>query len=80
MKDILYQGSFLDFFHKKKLHAQKNSGQEKFLCEKFPAKKFVGKTSNGLSKKKLLFLWMDDNFQTAVPVPGSQEKTFNRFL
>jgi hypothetical protein len=29
--------------------------------------------------KKRLFLRMDDDFQAPVPVPGSQEKTFNRF-
>lgn len=29
---------------------------------------------------ELLFLWMDNHFETPVPVPGSQAKTFNRFL
>jgi hypothetical protein len=29
---------------------------------------------------KMSFLWMNDNFQAPVPVPGSQEKTFNRFI
>lgn len=30
-------------------------------------------------RKKMLFLRVDDNFQTPIPVPGSEEKTFNRF-
>jgi hypothetical protein len=34
----IVSGIFSEIFSEKKLHGQKNSGQEKFLCEKFPAK------------------------------------------
>jgi hypothetical protein len=31
-------------------------------------------------RERVSFLWMDDYFQAAVPVPGSQEKTAHRFF
>ena len=43
-------------------------------------REFTGAFPGGKSHtgKKMSFLWMDDHFQTSIPVPGSKEKTINR--
>jgi DNA topoisomerase VI subunit B len=66
----IVSGIFSEIFSEKKLHGQKNSGQEKFLCEKAGLKATVKAKSSTPDQLKALLAAMQD---VAVPAPPTTQ-------